>query len=165
MELIAADRDLLAALEDGLPLVARPYRALAEAVGSTEQEVIERLRRLLEAGVIKRLGLIVRHHEIGYRANAMTVLDVPDATVDGIGEALARAADVTLCYRRPRRLPDWPYNLFAMVHGRERAAVLDRIERLLDEHGLRDLPHAVLFSTRRFKQRGASYRPEQGTAA
>jgi len=158
MELNATDRRLLSALEDGLPLVARPYAVLGERAGLGEAEVIERLHRLIDERVIKRLGLVVRHHEIGYRANAMTVLDVPDARVDEVGEVLARAADVTLCYRRPRRLPDWPYNLFAMVHGRERRAVLDRIDRLLAEHGLTSLPHAVLFSTKRFKQRGARYR-------
>lgn len=165
MELKPADLRLLSALEDGLPLVARPYAVLAERAGMDEAEAIERLRRLIAERVIKRLGLIVRHHEIGYRANAMTVLDVPDGEVDTVGEALAKAADVTLCYRRPRRLPDWPYNLFAMVHGRERAAVLQRIDQLLGEHGLEHLPHAVLFSTRRFKQRGASYRAGREAAA
>lgn len=165
MELSTDDLRLLAALEDGLPVASRPYAVIAGRAGLTEADVIERLRRLLETGVIKRLGLVVRHHEIGYRANAMTVLDVPDAAVDAVGQALAAAADVTLCYRRPRRLPDWPYNLFAMVHGRERDAVLRRIDQLLDEHGLADVPHAVLFSTRRFKQRGARYRADREVAA
>jgi siroheme decarboxylase len=157
MELSPTDRRLLAALEGGLPLVARPYAALAERARLAEAEVIGHLRRLLEAGVIKRLGLVVRHHELGYRANAMTVWDVPDDSVDAVGKALAASPDVTLCYRRPRRLPGWPYNLFAMVHGRERAAVLERIRGLRAEHGLMGVPHAVLFSTRRFKQRGARY--------
>ncbi len=157
MELSPTDRRLLAALEDGLPLVARPYAAIAARVGLAEVEVIERLQGLLDAGVIKRLGLVVRHHEIGYRANAMSVWDVPDEAVDRVGQALAAAPDVTLCYRRPRRLPTWPYNLFAMVHGRERPAVLERIGQLRGEYGLADVPHAVLFSTRRFKQRGARY--------
>ena len=158
MELTPADRLLLEALEAGLPLVPHPYAALGERAGMGEAEVIARLGALKAAGVVKRLGLVVRHHEIGYRANAMTVIDVPDEIVDAVGRSLARAADVTLCYRRPRRLPDWPYNLFAMVHGRERSAVLARIGELLAGHGLAELPHAVLFSTRRFKQRGARYR-------
>lgn len=157
MELNATDRRLLAALEGGLPLVSRPYAVLAERVGLAEALVIERLQALVEAGVIKRLGLVVRHHEIGYRANAMTVWDVQDARVDALGKALAASPDVTLCYRRPRRLPAWPYNLFAMVHGRERAVVLARIAALRAEHGLEATPHAVLFSTKRFKQRGARY--------
>jgi siroheme decarboxylase len=157
MELNRVDRRLLAVLEDGLPLVARPYAAVAEQVGLSEAAVIARLESLLKLGVIKRLGLVVRHHEIGYRANAMTVWDVPDASVDRVGQALAASPDVTLCYRRPRRLPGWPYNLFAMVHGRERPAVLERIAWLRTEHDLDGVPHAVLFSTRRFKQRGARY--------
>jgi siroheme decarboxylase len=157
MELNRVDRRLLAVLEDGLPLIARPYAAVAERVGLSEAAVIARLESLLKLGVIKRLGLVVRHHEIGYRANAMTVWDVPNATVDAVGRALAASPDVTLCYRRPRRLQGWPFNLFAMVHGRERPAVLERIAGLRAEHGLEDVPHSVLFSTRRFKQRGARY--------
>ncbi len=157
MELSPTDRRLLAALEGGLPLVSHPYAVLAERIGLHEALVIERLRVLLEAGVIKRLGLVVRHHEIGYRANAMTVWDVPDLDVDSVGSALAASPDVTLCYRRPRRLPAWPYNLFAMVHGRERVAVLARIAALRAEHGLEAVPHAMLFSTKRFKQQGARY--------
>ena len=157
MALSPADRRLLAALEGGLPLVPRPYAVLGARVGLSETLVIGRLQALLQAGVIKRLGLVVRHHEIGYRANAMTVWDVPDARVDRVGTGLAASPDVTLCYRRPRRLPDWPYNLFAMVHGRERHAVLARIADLCAEHGLEDVPQSVLFSTHRFKQQGARY--------
>lgn len=157
MAVSPTDRRLLAALEGGLPLVARPFAALGATCGMDEAEVIDRLARLRDEGVIKRLGLVVRHHEIGYRANAMTVWDVPDAEVDAIGRAMTQRPEVTLCYRRPRRPPVWPYNLFAMVHGRERPAVLERIEQLKSELDLGRLPHAVLFSTRRFKQRGARY--------
>lgn len=164
MELSTIDRRLLAAIEGGLPLVSRPYAAIGAAIGLGEAEVIERLRGLLDAGVIKRLGLVVRHHELGYRANAMTVWDVADRDVDAVGRALAASPDVTLCYRRPRRLPAWPYNLFAMVHGRERDAVLARIAELRASHGLDEVPHAVLFSTRRFKQRGARYFSEREAA-
>ncbi len=164
MAVSPTDRRLLAALEAGLPLVSRPYAALGAACGLAEAEVIERLARLREDGVIKRLGLVVRHHEIGYRANAMTVWDVPDDAVDAVGRAMTRRPEVTLCYRRPRRPPAWPYNLFAMVHGRERAAVLDRIAALKSELELGHVPHAVLFSTRRFKQRGARYHAEEAAA-
>jgi DNA-binding Lrp family transcriptional regulator len=164
MELSATDRRLLAAIEGGLPLVSRPYAVVGNAIGMGEAEVIERLRALVDTGVIKRLGLVVRHHELGYRANAMTVWDVPDRDVDAVGRALAASPDVTLCYRRPRRLPAWPYNLFAMVHGRERDAVLARIAELRATHGLDAVPHAVLFSTRRFKQRGARYFTEREVA-
>ena len=159
MELSAADRRLLDTVGAGLPLVPRPYAALAEQLGMSEQAVLARLADLLDAGVIRRFGVVVRHHELGYRANAMVVWDVPDGAVDAAGRALAAAPDVTLCYRRPRRPPAWPYNLFCMIHGRDRGAVLRAVERAAEAAGLTAVPREVLFSGRRFKQRGAVFGP------
>ena len=150
--------DLIEAIQAGLPLVARPYRMIGARLGMTEQAVIGRLRAMIETGIIKRLGVVVRHHELGYRANAMVVWDVPDERVEHIGRQLGDIDCVTLCYQRPRRLPDWPYNLFCMVHGQGRGEVLACIDRLIGALGLVDIRHAVLFSGRRFKQRGARYR-------
>lgn len=157
MDVSDADRRLLAALEDGLPLVARPYAALGAALDLSEATVIERLKALGDAGVIRRFGVIVRHHELGYRANAMTVFDVPDDQVGPAAAILARLPFVTLCYRRPRRPPRWPYNLFCMIHGRDRSAVEALIGEASLTAGLADAPRAVLFSRRRFKQAGARY--------
>ena len=112
---------------------------------------------LQNLGVIKRFGVVVRHHELGYRANAMVVWDIPDERVRDIGQQLGDFAFVTLCYRRPRRLPVWPYNLFTMIHGRDREQVLARVEELVQACGLGDVARDVLFSQRRFKQRGARY--------
>ncbi len=151
------DRALVRAVQGGLPLVPRPYAAVAAAAGMSEAEVIARLRRLAAEGVIRRLGVVVRHRELGYTANAMVVWDVPDDRVAGLGRCLARYPFVTLCYRRPRRPPAWPYNLFCMIHGRSREGVLAQVEQLVRECGLDALPRAVLFSRRRFKQRGAWY--------
>ena len=156
----AGTEDFIQAIQDGLPLVARPYLAVAERLGWTEQTVIDRLRAMIDAGVIKRLGVVVRHHELGYRANAMVVWDVPDEQVDLTGQLLGRQDCVTLCYQRPRRLPAWRYNLFCMVHGRDRDEVLACIERMIEGLGLKSIAHAVLFSKRRFKQRGARYREQ-----
>lgn len=119
-----------------------------------ESEVLTRISGWLAEGLIKRFGVIVRHHELGYRANAMVVFDVPDHQVDRIGGQLAAEPGVTLCYRRSRSLPDWPFNLYCMVHGRSREEVRPAIERL---SGLTGLPVVALFSTRRFKQCGARY--------
>jgi DNA-binding Lrp family transcriptional regulator len=153
-----AAEDLIEAVQGGLPLIARPYREIGARLGMTEQAVIERLREMIDAGIIKRLGVVVRHHELGYRANAMVVWDVPDERVERIGRRLGDIDCVTLCYQRPRRLPDWPYNLFCMVHGQDRDDVLVCISLLVEVLGLGDIRHAVLFSGRRFKQRGARYR-------
>jgi len=157
MVLSETDRKLVTAIQDGLPLVARPYAALAETLDTTEAVVMERLRRLQDDGMIKRMGVVVKHRALGYHANAMVVWNIPDADIDRAGALLAEEECVTLCYQRPRRLPDWPYNLFCMIHGREREAVLRRLARIIDAHHLDDIPHAVLFSLRSFKQRGARY--------
>lgn len=151
------DLALLEAIEDGLPLVAEPYAELGRRLGLSEGEVLARLWLLQTHGVIKRFGVVVRHHELGYRANAMVVWDIPDAEVAELGRRLSGFACVTLCYRRPRRLPGWPYNLFTMIHGRDRGEVLERVAELVGVCGLEDIEHQVLFSRRRFKQRGARY--------
>jgi DNA-binding Lrp family transcriptional regulator len=157
----AAEKQLIAALQPGLELVARPFARLGERVGMSESEVLMRLAGWLEEGLIKRFGVVVRHHELGYRSNAMVVFDVPDADVDRIGRQLAAEPGITLCYRRIRSLPHWPYNLFCMVHGRSREEAQPIIERL---GRLTGLPAQALFSTRRFKQCGARYFVETRTA-
>lgn len=146
-------------LEAGLPLAARPYRMLAERIGASEQVVLEQVRHWSEDGLFRRVGLVLKHRALGFRANAMLVLDIADDQVDEIGQRLGQAAGINLCYQRPRRLPDWPYNLFCMVHGREREQVCQLIENLLAEHGLSEVPHQLLFSTRAFKQCGGRYAP------
>ena len=152
-----AERRLVSVLQEGLPLFIRPFALIAERIGVSEPEVLGRIRRWLEEGAIKRFGVVVRHHELGYRANAMLVHNIPDEQVSEIGRALAEEPAVTLCYRRPRRLPDWPYNLFCMIHGRERSEVETIIADLRQRHGLEAAAHEVLFSLTRFKQNGARY--------
>ncbi len=151
------DVALIAEIQTGLPLTPNPYAEIGRHIGLSEAAVIERLQRLLQAGAIKRLGVVVRHHEIGYRANAMTVWNIPDEKVSELGECMGGFEFVTLCYRRPRRLPDWPYNLFTMVHGRDRDEVLSNISHMAERCGLASIQYEVLFSKRRFKQRGAIY--------
>jgi DNA-binding Lrp family transcriptional regulator len=157
MGLSTTDLRLIAAIQDGLPLEPRPFARIAETTGLSEQEVISRLDRLAEDGVIRRFGVVVHHHELGYRANAMVVWDVPDAEVGEAGRRLAGLPFVTLCYRRPRHLPDWPYNLFCMIHGRDRGAVEALVREASAAAGLNGRPRDVLFSRKRFKQRGARY--------
>lgn len=160
----AADRPLAACLEDGLPLVEQPFAAWAEVCARTEDAVLGTLRRWLAEGTLRRFGVIVRHHEVGFVHNAMTVFDLPDAQVDACGERLALQPGVTLAYRRARA-PGWPFNLYCMVHGRDRAAVESAIDAAVAAAGLADRPRAVLFSRRRFKQRGARYFSAASAAA
>jgi DNA-binding Lrp family transcriptional regulator len=152
-----SDRRLLVALQEGLPIVAEPYAALASAAGLAQSDVLERLRDWVQAGVIRRLGVVVRHRELGYRCNAMVVWDVPDAVARPFGLNLAQQPGVTLCYRRVRRGPRWPYNLYCMVHGRSRDAVRAQLQSIHEQTGLGAFPSQVLFSRTRFKQTGARY--------
>lgn len=150
-------RRLVAALGRGLPLTRRPYRDLGRDIGIAEEAVIAALGEMLDDGLLKRLGIVVHHHQLGYRANAMVVWDIPDAAVAEVGRRFSAFDFVTLCYRRQRRPPEWPYNLFCMVHGRQRTRVLAQVEELAAACDLADAPRQVLFSSRRFKQRGAIY--------
>jgi len=160
-----AERKLVQALQHGLPLVQAPFKVLAERIGTTEAYVLSALSRWVASGVIRRFGVIVRHRELGYRANAMAVWDVPDELVSTRGRAIAAAPGVTLAYRRRRSLPDWPYNLFCMVHGKARETVEATVAGIGRRLDLGDYPHAMLFSQRRFKQTGARYVPQETTVA
>lgn len=160
--LAAAERRLLGALQDGLPLVSRPYARLGEQAGLAEPEVLALLASWIAQGLVRRFGTVLRHRALGYGANAMVVWDVPEPEVARAGRALARSDAVTLCYRRPRVPPHWTYNLFCMIHGRDRAGVLERVAALRAQAGLESVRHEVLFSRRCFKQNGARYVEEAG---
>lgn len=150
-------RQVLCALQGGLPLVSNPYEAVARWAGMEEEALLGMLRDWVDAGVIRRMGFVVRHHELGYRANAMVVWQVPAELACGFGHRLREAPDVTLCYQRRPTPPRWPYNLYCMLHGRERAPIQRRIEALTQSAGLAGFARDVLFSTARFKQQGARY--------
>lgn len=153
---LPALRALAARLEQGLPLVERPFAALGEPLDLSETEVISTLRSWCERGTLRRLGVVLRHHEFGISANAMTVFALPDDEVDAAGARLAVQPGVTLCYRR-ERAAGWPYSLYCMVHGRERAVVERQIDAAARAAGVHRAPREVLFSTQRFKQTGSRY--------
>src|SRR5512147_150292 len=124
------DLATIRASQAGLPLVPEPYAAIAARLGVTSGEVMARMRRMLDLGVIRRIAAVPNHYAIGYTANGMSVWDVPDERVDELGARVGALECVSHCYRRPRHLPDWPYNLFAMVHGRSRAEVEGKVEQI-----------------------------------
>jgi len=148
------DRQIILATQSGLPLVPEPYRAVAEPLGLSAEEVIQRLARMQETGVVRRIGIVPNHYALGYQANGMTVWDVVDTEVDALGEQVGRLAFVSHCYRRPRRLPAWPYNLFAMVHGRDRDEVADYVAEIADLLGLACRGRDILYSRGILKKTG-----------
>jgi DNA-binding Lrp family transcriptional regulator len=150
----AIDRSIVAATQAGLPLVREPYRLIAEKLGLEEAEIIARLRRLLGEGAIRRIGAIPNHYALGLTANGMSVWDVADEAVAEIGAIIGALDDVTHCYERPRHLPLWPYNLFAMVHGHTREEVRGKVERIAKLIGPAARAHDVLFSIRMLKKTG-----------
>lgn len=149
-----ADRALVRAVQAGLPLLPAPYAEVARLTGLEESVVLTRLSRLLDSGVFRRIGAVPNHYAIGYTANGMAVFDVEEGAVDRLGEALGAMPAVSHCYRRPRRLPLWRYNLFAMLHGDSREAVCAEVARLRTGMGEACRDHAVLFSSRILKKTG-----------
>jgi DNA-binding Lrp family transcriptional regulator len=153
--LCAQEAALAASLAAGLALVPHPFAELAARAGTTEDEVLRSIGDWVQTGVISRLGVIVRHHELGYTSNAMVAFDIPDARATQAGRHIALQPGITLCARRTRSRPEWPYNIYCMIHGRDEESVIARIESLREQCALSDWPFAVLFSTRRFKQQAA----------
>ncbi len=148
------DRRIIVATQEGLSLVPRPYHAVAEALGVAPEQVMARLTRMLKTGIARRMGAVPNHYRIGYRANGMSVWDVDDARMAEFGPKVGALDFVSHCYHRPRRPPVWPYNLFAMVHGRARDEVEDKVTAIAELLGEAARGHDVLYSTRILKKTG-----------
>ncbi len=154
MALTDFDRALIAATQGGLPLVARPYEAVGAMLGVSGEQVRQRLSSMLDSGLIRRIGAVPNHYRLGYTANGMSVWDVEDDQVQALGQRIAKLPGVSHCYRRPRHLPDWPYNLFAMLHGGNRDEVMVHVEEVRALLGEACRSSDVLFSTQILKKTG-----------
>lgn len=156
----AIDRDIIRATQAGLPLVAAPYAAVAEAVGLTEAEVIARMTAMQDRGIIRRIAVAPNHYALGMTANGMSVWDVADDRISELGARIGALPYVTHCYQRPRALPDWPYNLFAMLHGESREEVEGKRAEVAPILGDACRGHDILYSTRILKKTGLRLRDE-----
>ncbi|MGR9053591.1 MAG: siroheme decarboxylase subunit beta [Gammaproteobacteria bacterium] len=150
----AVDLAIIEATQAGLPLTPEPYQTLAERLGLDAGEVMRRMQAMLDNGTIRRIAAVPNHYRLGYRYNGMTVWDVADDKIDELGQRVGALTFVSHCYHRPRHPPEWPYNLFAMVHGKTRDEVDAQIETIADILGDDDRGHAVLFSTKILKKTG-----------
>ena len=154
MALTDFDRALIAATQGGLPLVARPYEAVGAMLGVSGEQVRQRLSSMLESGLIRRIGAVPNHYRLGYTANGMSVWDVADEHVATLGPRVAALPGVSHCYRRPRHLPGWPYNLFAMLHGTSRESVAQQAGEIAALLGGACRGHDILYSTAILKKTG-----------
>jgi siroheme decarboxylase len=161
MTLHPKDRAIVEATQAGLPLVPAPYEVVATTLGMTEEELLNRLAHLKKQGVIRRIGAAPNHYRLGMTSNGMTVWDVDDSVVDELGERIGALPFVTHSYRRPRALPDWPYNLFAMVHGATREEVLEKRKEISALLGDACRLGDILFSTRILKKTGMRLRRKE----
>jgi len=153
----AVDAAIVRATQAGLPRVPRPYHAVAEAIGVAPEVVMERMRAMLASGAIRRIGVVPNHYRLGWTANGMSVWDVDDDRVDELGARIGALPGVSHCYRRPRRLPAWRYNLFAMVHGRDRAQCEAQVREIAALLGDAVRARDVLYSTRVLKKSGLRF--------
>lgn len=159
------DRQIIQALSSGLEIVAKPFAALAATLKREEDEVIARIAALAQAGILSRIGVIVRHRALGWLSNAMVVWQVPEEEIAVKGPALAAQPGVTLCYQRRTDPEHWPYSLYCMIHARSRSEALETLDRAAAATGLAETPREILFSLRCFKQTGALIRQPMGAAA
>jgi len=157
------DRALVIATQEGLPVSERPYQVIAEELGISEDEVICRLEKMLEHGVIRRIAVIPNHYRIGFKANGMTVWNVKDEDIKELGRQIGELPYVSHCYQRPRHEPYWSYNLFAMVHGTERAQVEERAEKLKAILGDACLGNEILYSSKILKKTGMRLSKKEST--
>ena len=148
------DRRIVIATQSGLPVVAEPYRQVAEQLGITSQLLMDRLNAMKKDNRIRRIGVVPNHYKLGYTANGMSVWDVDDSIIEEVGKQIGNLDMVTHCYQRPRFLPEWSYNLFAMVHGHDRDEVLSKVEQIAEILGDKAKQHDILFSTRILKKTG-----------
>ncbi|MDH5766268.1 MAG: AsnC family transcriptional regulator [Gammaproteobacteria bacterium] len=153
-EIDAIDRQIIAATQGGLPLSRHPYHDIAEQLGLDVQQVLQRMQLMLDKGIIRRIGVIPNHYKLGYKSNGMSVWNIPDEKISAAGMKVGSLDFVSHCYQRPRFLPAWPYNLFAMVHGKTHDEVIAQVEQIARLLGEDNRGHEILFSTRILKKTG-----------
>jgi DNA-binding Lrp family transcriptional regulator len=149
------EKEIVKVLQEGIPLVARPYQVLADKLAMSEEELLTVIEDFLQRGIIRRIGLAVKHQDLGYLANAMIVWVVPEERIEEVGGIMAGFQEVTHCYQRPACPPGWPYNLFTMVHGRKRDECREIASRLAKASGIDD--YRMIFSTDELKKSDMKY--------
>lgn len=153
-EVDAIDRQIISATQRGLPLSHNPYHDIARQLGLDTKDVLLRMQNMLDKGIIRRIGVIPNHYKLGYKSNGMSVWNIADDNIRQCGQLVGSLDFVSHCYQRPRFLPEWPYNLFAMVHGKSHDEVIAKVDIIAELLGNNNRGHEILFSTRILKKTG-----------
>ena len=153
------DRKIITATQAGLPLVKEPYQAIAQQLNIEPQLLKQRMQAMLDNGQIRRIGAVPNHYKLGYKANAMSVWNVPDNKISELGQQLGALDYVSHCYERPRFLPEWPYNLFAMLHGKSKEEVAEKVQLIVTLLGEHCAGYELLYSTKILKKTGLRLKP------
>jgi DNA-binding Lrp family transcriptional regulator len=148
------DRQIIAATQTGLPLTPKPYLTIANSLGISDEVVMQKIIVMQEQGIIRRIAAVPNHYRLGYKFNGMTVWNIEDKHIDEMGERIGQLNFVSHCYHRPRYLPEWPYNLFAMIHSKTEEGVKRQQQIIADLLGQYNLGQDVLYSTRILKKTG-----------
>ncbi len=154
---INQQRKILKQLSSGLPICENPYKEVADVSGVDESELFEFVKDLLDSNVISRFGMVVNQEAVGYEENAIVVWDIPDDEVDQIGALLGLQEKISLCYRRQRQLPNWPYNLYTLLHGKTKQDLTTELNKIVSSNGIENYACDMLVSTRTFKHSSARY--------
>ena len=153
-EIDAIDRQIIAATQSGLPLSRNPYHDIAKQLNLDVKELLQRMQSMLDKGIIRRIGVIPNHYKLGFKSNGMSVWNIPEDKISQLGKLVGALDFVSHCYQRPRFLPEWPYNLFAMVHGKTHDEVIEKVATIVELLGADNRGHKILFSTKILKKTG-----------
>jgi DNA-binding Lrp family transcriptional regulator len=148
------EKKIIASIQQDMPVVERPYREIARRIGLTEDILLETLHRLCARGIIRRFGATLRHQRTGYRANAMAAWRVPEIRIEAVGKTMASFRQVSHCYRRDPT-PQWPYNLYTMIHAEDEAACRETARRMAAAAAVDD--YVLLFSREELKKTSMVY--------
>jgi len=148
------DRKIIGLLQDDMPLDLRPFAIMADQVGMTEEQLLSRVKSMVDGGIIRRFGATLHHQKAGFSANAMVAWIVEDNKVEEVGRIMAGFREVTHCYQRVPQ-GDWKYNLYTMIHGNNRDECREIAQRISKNSGINQ--YAILFSEREFKKTSMEY--------
>jgi len=143
------DRKIVQALQDGLPIEAEPYAPAARRLGISTEDLLERLRGMLDRGEVRRIGASLAHRRAGIEANVMVAWRIPSDQVESFAREAVRFDAITHCYERATA-PHWPCNVYTMIHGRSETDCEAVIRSLAEQTGQRE--YVALLSVREFKK-------------